>query len=91
MKGTFKVLMGLGVAAVIVAVAMPTSLAQCPTSREFGGQGNGGITGRIKIDTTVHGFPNDGNELASFWHTEDPRNFKGFDTCHEDVDASHEN
>lgn len=77
MKGTFKVLMGLGVAAVIVAVAMPTSLAQCPTSREFGAQGNGGLTGRIKIDTSVNNFPNDGNELASFWQTEDPTKNNG--------------
>ena len=66
MKGT-KILLGLGVAIAIVALAMPATLAQCPTSREFGGQGNGNITGRIKIATGA--FPNDGNEAASVWDT----------------------
>jgi len=68
MKGT-KILLGLGVAIAIVALAMPASLAQCPTSREFGGQGNGNLTGRIKIDDDVNGFVNDGNEFASVWDT----------------------
>lgn len=66
MKGS-RILLGLGIAVAIIALAMPASLAQCPTSREFGGQGNGGLTGRIKIDDDANNFPNDGNELASIW------------------------
>jgi hypothetical protein len=64
-----KFLLGLGVAIAIIALAMPASLAQCPASREFGGQGNGSLTGRIKIDDDTNDFPNDGNEFASVWDT----------------------
>lgn len=66
MKGLSKALVALGVVAVAAAVAMP-ALAQCPTSREFGAQGNGMLTGRIIIDTAANGFPNDGNELGSVY------------------------
>ena len=51
-------------------ITVPASHAQCPTSREFGGQGNGMLTGRIIIDTTSEGFPNDGNEFTSVWDVE---------------------
>ena len=68
MKGS-RVFLGLCAAIAIVALAMPLNHAQCPTSREFGAQGNGALTGRIKIDTTTHGFPNDGNEFSSVWDT----------------------
>ena len=67
MNTTIKALRGIGVAVAIIALAAPVIHAQCPTSREFGGQGNGMLTGRVIIDVTTGGFPNDGNELTSIW------------------------
>jgi len=69
MKRTSGILLGLGSAMAIIALAAPSSHSQCTTSREFGGQGNGSLTGRIAIDTGTFGFPNDGNEFISLWDT----------------------
>ena len=65
MRKSLRILIGLGVAALILAVAMPSSFAQCPQAREFGAQGNGTLTARIKIATPV--CPNDGNEFGGIW------------------------
>lgn len=62
-----KALSGLALAAAVAAFGTYETRAQCTTSREFGGLGNGNLTGRVIIDTTTHGFPNDGNELLSIW------------------------
>jgi hypothetical protein len=72
MKGSLRILIGLGIAALIMAVAMPASLAQCPQAREFGAQGNGTLTARIIIDTATAGCPNNGNEFGGFWDVDSP-------------------
>lgn len=68
MKGS-RVILGIGVAALAVALAMPLSHAQCPVTQEFGAQGNGMLTGRIIIDTGTNNYPNNGNEFGSVWDT----------------------
>lgn len=65
MKATFRILFGLCAALVIVALTTPASFAQCSASREFGGLGNGTLTGRVAINTGA--FPNNLNEFKSFW------------------------
>lgn len=79
MKGMYRVLMALAVVAVVAALTMPSALAQCTTSREFGAQGQGGTTGRIIIDTGANSFPNDGNELASLYDPTDTAKNNGGD------------
>jgi len=66
MKGSSRILFGLGIAAMILAVAAP-AVAQCPGAREIGAQGNGSLTARIIIDTATNNCPNDGNEFGAMW------------------------
>jgi hypothetical protein len=68
--------MGLGAAVVIVALAAPTALAQCPEAREVAMAGNGKTHGRIgvdMVDPTVPTDPiawlNNQTEVATFWET----------------------
>lgn len=68
MKRTFELFLGIGVAVAVVVTLIPAAHgAPCLPAREFGAQGNASLTGRIIIDTTTHGYPNDGNEIQSLW------------------------
>jgi len=67
MKSTLRILMGLGVATLIVVLAVPATHAQCPTTRILAGMGAAMSTGRIVINTTTGGYPNNGNEFGSIF------------------------
>lgn len=74
MKGTYKMILVLAVAAAIVGAMAPAALAQCPAARFFGAAGPGP---KITIDTVAN--PGgvalaDANELFQFWEVGTPGN-----------------
>lgn len=86
MNRALKLILALGVVAMVVALAMPAH-AQCATSNAFGATGSKGVAGRVFIATAANGFPSDGNESGSFWERGAANNnnggphFAGPETC----------
>jgi len=66
MKGTLRILAGLGTVAVLAALVAPAALAQCPAAREFGAFG-GKTNTKIIIDT--NGLQDANLEVGTFWES----------------------
>jgi hypothetical protein len=65
MNRTFKVWIGVTVAALAVAVLTPAALAQCGSARIFGGHAGGMF--EPKLNVLTGGTENAGNEVGYFW------------------------
>ncbi len=58
---------GIATALAIVALVGPTTRAQCPQARSFGGFPGGKTGSQVIVDASA--FENLGNEFAQFWET----------------------
>lgn len=78
MKPSMRLLMGLGAALAIVALATPAAFAQCAQAREVAMNGNGMTHGRLGVNTQAE-IPmlNNQSEIATFWETGVPGNNSG--------------